>query len=46
MKSDKDMHMHSLTLTFVDDQHVKQEWQSYKDGKPTETTAFTLKRKS
>lgn len=46
MKSVKEPHMHSLTLTFVDDNHVKQEWQSYANGKPGDTTVFNLTRKS
>ena len=28
-------HMHSLTITMVDDDHMIQDWQSYKDGKPS-----------
>ena len=33
LKSDKDGHMHSLVLTFKDDDHVSAAWQYYQDGK-------------
>jgi len=46
LQSVKSPHMHSLKITFVDDNHVKQEWQSYADGKPSGITVFNLKRKS
>ena len=46
MKSVKEPHMHSLKFTFLDANHVKQEWQSYANGKPSETTVFTLTRKT
>ena len=46
MKSVNDEHMHSLTVNFVDDNHVRQEWKSYANGKPTETAVFELTRKS
>jgi len=46
LKSVKEPHMHSLTFTFLDANHVKQEWQSYTNGKPGEMTVFTLTRKT
>lgn len=46
MKSVKDRHMHSLTVTFIDDTHVREEWQPYVDGKPVEKTVLMLTRKS
>jgi hypothetical protein len=46
MKSAKDTHMHSLTVTFLDDNHVKQEWQVYVDGKAGEKTVLMLTRRS
>ena len=45
MKSDKDMHMHNVTFTFVDKDTLKTEWTHYMDGKATGTMVFELKRK-
>jgi hypothetical protein len=45
MKSDKDMHMHSVTYTFVDRDSLQAEWTNYNDGKEAETAVFKLKRK-
>ena len=45
LKSDKDPHMHDLTLEFLGDDHVKATWTLYKDGKPAETATFDMKRK-
>jgi hypothetical protein len=45
MKSDKDMHMHSVTFTFVDKDTLKTEWTLYKDGKAAGKALFDLKRK-
>lgn len=45
MKSDKDMHMHSVTYTFVDADTLKAEWTNYDDGKEVGTAVFELKRK-
>ncbi len=45
MKSDKDMHMHSVTFTFVDKDNLKAEWTHYMDGKEAGTVAFDMKRK-
>lgn len=39
-------HMHDLTLTFVDADHVKAEWAYFSDGKPGEKMTFNLVRKS
>lgn len=39
-----DMHMHRVTFTFVDADHVIADWQSYSDGKPGETAHFDMKR--
>ena len=35
MKSENDMHIHHLVLTFVSDGHFTQEWAANKDGKQT-----------
>ena len=40
----KDMHMHSLKLTFVDDKHLKADWTSYEKGKSTGVHTFDLTR--
>ena len=45
LKSDKDMHMHNVTYTFVDDDTLKTEWTHYMDGKAAGTMVFELKRK-
>lgn len=34
MASDKEMHMGGLTLTIVDQDHIRHEWTLFKDGKP------------
>ena len=44
LKSDKDMHMHDATFTFVDKDTLKVEWTHYTDGKPSGAGVFTLKR--
>jgi len=41
----KEMHMHSLTLTFNDDGSVTQSWIMYADGKPQDPHPLVLKRK-
>jgi hypothetical protein len=45
MKSEKDMHMHEATFTFVDKDTLKTEWTLYKDGKAGHKAVFELKRK-
>jgi hypothetical protein len=45
MKSDRDMHMHSVTFTFVDKDTLKTEWTNYNDGKEAGKAVFMLKRK-
>lgn len=45
MKSDKDMHMHSVTFTFVDKDTLRTEWTNYSDGKESGKAIFELKRK-
>jgi len=45
LKSDKDPHMHDMTLEFLGDDHIKATWTFYKDGKASEKATFDLKRK-
>jgi hypothetical protein len=45
LKSDRDMHMHNVTYTFVDEDTIKTEWTHYMDGKAAGTMVFELKRK-
>ena len=45
IKSDKDQHMHDLTLEILGDDHIKATWSMYKDGKKAHTATFDLKRK-
>ena len=40
----KEDHMHSLAITFLGPDQVRQEWGGYKGGKPTKPTVFTLTR--
>lgn len=44
MESSGDPHMHQLTMTIVDENHLTQEWISYADGKPAETVRFNFVR--
>jgi hypothetical protein len=41
----KDQHMHDLTLTFVDADHIRAEWTLYRDGKQSGVKKFDLQRK-
>jgi hypothetical protein len=45
MASDKDMHMHAVTFTFVDKDTLQTVWTNYQDGKKAGTATFDLKRK-
>src|SRR5262249_46117977 len=45
MKSDKDMHMHNVTYTFVDRDTLKSVWTHYSDGKASGDMTIELKRK-
>jgi hypothetical protein len=44
LKSDKDMHMHDLSIRFVDPDHIQGEWVSYQDGRKAGTTTFNMTR--
>jgi hypothetical protein len=46
LKSDKDMHMHDVSFTFVDKDTLKAEWTHYQDGKPAGSAVFLMKRKN
>jgi hypothetical protein len=43
--SAKEMHMHSVKLTLVDDDNLKQEWTNFDKGKAAGTMVFNFKRK-
>jgi hypothetical protein len=45
MKSDKEMHMHNVTFTFVDKDTLRTEWTNYDQGKEAGKSVFELKRK-
>jgi hypothetical protein len=45
MKSEKDMHMHEVSFTFVDKDTLKTEWTNFTDGKAAGQVVFELKRK-
>jgi hypothetical protein len=46
MKSDKDMHMHDVTFTFVNKDTLRAEWTHFNDGKDAGRVVFELKRKT
>jgi hypothetical protein len=41
---ESEVHMHQVTFTFTDPDHVKTEWVLYKGGKPDSTHSFKLVR--
>ena len=45
MKSPNDMHMHSVTYTFVDKNTLRTRWINYDNGKPCDDMVIELKRK-
>lgn len=45
LKSEKDMHMHDVTYTFVDNDTLRAVWTNYHDGKKGDTAVFEMKRK-
>ena len=45
MKCATDKHMHSLVITFIDSDHVKEDWTMYDGGKEQGVHSFTLTRK-
>jgi len=45
LKSEKDMHMHNVTYTFVDKDTLKSVWTHYQDGKAAGDVVIELKRK-
>lgn len=45
MKCGQDKHMHSLVITMVDADHLKQDWALYDGGKEQGVHSFTLVRK-
>ena len=44
MRSFHDVHMHELTLTFVDDRHMTHEWTLFENGQKTVTHTFAFAR--
>lgn len=45
MKSPNDMHMHSVTYTFVDKDTLRTKWTNYDNGKPAGDVVFEYQRK-
>jgi hypothetical protein len=45
MKSINEMHMHSVTYTFVDKDTLKTKWVNWENGKPAGDVVFEYKRK-
>jgi hypothetical protein len=44
IKPDTEPHMHSMTISFVDDNNIVERWTLYEDGKEKETATFELTR--
>ena len=44
MDSKKDAHMHSLTISFADKDHIVQKWTQFVGGKEKDTSVFELSR--
>jgi hypothetical protein len=44
INSKKDAHMHALTISFVDKDHIVQNWTLFEDGKEKEVTKLNLSR--
>ncbi len=42
----KDLHMHALTIAFVDDNHLTETWSSFEGGKPKGSSVFHFSRAS
>ena len=45
LKSEKDPHMHDMTLEILGDDHVKATWTMYRDGQAADTATLDLTRK-
>lgn len=45
IKSKNELHMHGLTVTMTDKDHMKEEWVSFEKGKKKDVTVFDLTRK-
>jgi len=45
MKSPNDEHMHDMSMTFIDEDHVKASWTSYSGGRKSDVKEFNLTRK-
>ena len=45
VSSMKEPHMHAVTLSMADSDHLKQEWVNYQDGKAAGGATFDLQRK-
>jgi hypothetical protein len=45
MKSPNDEHMHDMTMTFIDDDHVQVSWISFTGGKKSDVVELKLTRK-
>jgi hypothetical protein len=44
IKADTEKHMHSAVITFVDGDHLTQNWTLFDNGKATETPSFQFER--
>jgi hypothetical protein len=45
LKAERDMYMHGVTITFVDEDHIQSKWVSYSGGKQAEVNLFDLRRR-
>jgi hypothetical protein len=44
LRSEKDPHMHDVAFTFVDKDTLRAEWTYFREGKPSGTVVFAMKR--
>jgi hypothetical protein len=44
LRSEAEPHMHAMTVSFVDADHIRETWTSFAGGKPKEQKSFELSR--
>lgn len=45
LRSPSEMHMHAMTLSFIDGDHIRETWTSFDQGRPKDEKVFELTRK-
>jgi hypothetical protein len=46
LRSPSELHMHAMTVSWTDGDHIRETWTSFADGQPKEEKVFELARKS